>query len=75
MAKKKADKPKVSSGGVTKTVNYAPGVNLRAEPSLDAEVLRVLLNNEVVAQAEGVSAPDGWFAVSGGGFCMDKYLK
>lgn len=56
----------------TMKVDYLPGVNLRAEPSLTASILRVLKHGETV-QLTGKEAPDEWVSVVGG-FCMKKYL-
>lgn len=57
----------------TYTVAYAHGLNLRAEPSKQAEILRVLRHGETVT-ARDAEAPDGWLAVEGG-YVMTEFLK
>ena len=54
------------------TVNYPSGLNVRAKPSVDSAVVRVLQFGEKVAPVTG-EAPEGWVAVKGG-FCLKKYL-
>lgn len=51
------------------------GLNLRAEPSKEAEVLRVLPFGETVEPEPDAEAPEGWLAVKGGGYVMTEYLK
>lgn len=58
----------------TYTVAYPHGLNLRAEPSKQAAVLRVLKHGEAVTAALDVDAPDGWLAVDGG-YVMAEFLK
>lgn len=54
-------------------VIYPPGLNLRAEPSKSAFIVRVLKYGETVTEREE-QAPDGWMAVNGG-YVMQKYLE
>ena len=55
------------------TVDYAGGVCLRAEPSVKARIVKVLLCGEKV-KPTGKEAPNGWTAVEGG-YTMTKYLR
>lgn len=55
-------------------VSYRAGLNLRTEPSMDAEVIRIMPYGEMVTQ-DVEKAPSGWIAVKGGGFCMKQYLQ
>lgn len=56
-------------------VCYEHGLNLRAEPSMQSEVLRVMPYGFRVLEDPEREAPDGWLAVSGGGYCRLEYLK
>ena len=56
-------------------VNWAGGVCLREEPSKDSKVLAILPYGEKVAIDTKAEAPNGWTAVSGGGYIMTQYLK
>lgn len=62
-----------SDSPVEYTVNYPHGLNLRAEPSKQAAVLRVLQHGETVT-ARDADAPDGWLAVDGG-YVMKEFLN
>lgn len=55
------------------TVAYPHGLNLRAGPSKQAAVLRVLQAGETVTALD-VDAPYGWLAVDGG-YVMAEFLK
>lgn len=55
------------------TVTSPTGLNLRAMPSMDAEILRVLKEGELV-KAANTKAPDGWTAVEDG-FVRSEYIK
>ena len=57
----------------TYTVTYPHGLNLRAEPSKQAQILRVLRAGETVT-ARDAEAPDGWLAIEGG-FVMAEFLN
>lgn len=57
----------------TYTVAYPHGLNLRAEPSKQAEILRVLKRGETVT-ARDAEAPEGWLAVDGG-YVMREFLE
>lgn len=57
----------------TYTVAYPHGLNLRAEPSKQAKILRVLQAGETVTVRDA-EAPEGWLAVDGG-YVMRDYLK
>lgn len=57
----------------TYTVTYPHGLNLRAEPSKQAEILRVLKRGETVT-AWDAEAPEGWLAVDGG-YVMREFLE
>lgn len=57
----------------THVVTSPSGLNLRALPSMDAEVLRVLKEGELV-KAASTKAPDGWTAVEDG-FVRSEYIK
>lgn len=57
------------------TVKSAPGLNVRKQPSLGAEVLRVLTDGEKVTIVTDAEAPEGWAAVKAGGYVMKAYLK
>lgn len=57
----------------TYTVAYPHGLNLRAEPSKKAQIIRVLPHGETVA-ARDAEAPDGWLAVEGG-YVMAEFLE
>ena len=48
------------------------GVNLRKEPSQNAEVIRIIPNGEEV-KAGSKKAPEGWTSVEDG-FVMSEYL-
>lgn len=56
-------------------VDSEMGLNVRKAPSKDAEILKVLKNKEKIAIDEKSDVPDGWKAVSGGGFVVAEYLK
>lgn len=58
----------------TLTVSTPRGLNLREEPSLDSRVLAVLLPGSSVVPDRKAKAPEGWTAISGGGYVMTKYL-
>jgi uncharacterized protein YgiM (DUF1202 family) len=51
------------------------GLNLRAKPSLEAPVIRLLKNGEKVVIVPEEEAPEGWVAVKGGGYVMSEFLK
>lgn len=55
------------------TVISPSGLNLREQPSMDARVLRVLSEGELV-KAANTKAPDGWTAVEDG-FVRSEYIK
>lgn len=55
------------------TVNYPSGLNVRAEPSTNAAILRVLKRGVTVA-SDAEDAPEGWVALRDGGYCMKRYL-
>jgi len=57
------------------TVNAAHGLNLRAEPSRKARVLRILADGEKITVDSETASPDGWLAVKGGGFVMTQFIK
>lgn len=57
----------------TYTVAYPHGLNLRAEPSKQAQILRVLRAGETVT-ARDADAPDSWLAVDGG-YVMQEFLE
>lgn len=57
------------------TVNSAHGLNLRAEPSRKANVLRILADGEKITVDNETASPDGWIAVKGGGFVMTRFIK
>lgn len=59
----------------TYTVAYKHGLNLRADPSKESEVIRVLKLGEKIERDKETEAPDGWMAVSGGGYVMTEYLN
>lgn len=59
----------------TYTVNWLGGVCLREEASKDSKVLAVLPYGKKVTVDSKRDAPNGWTAVSGGGFTMTQYLK
>lgn len=59
----------------TYTVAYKPGLNLRAKPSKEAEIIRVLKYGEAVEEEEETLTPDGWLAVKGGGYVMREFLE
>lgn len=59
----------------TFTVTYKHGLNLRAEPSKESDVMRVLKFGEKVAKDVDAETVDGWTAVVGGGYVMTEYLK
>ena len=50
------------------------GLNLRSQPSMTAQVIRVIPNGEKVKIDTAKPAPDGWVAIEGGGFVMSAYL-
>lgn len=77
MAGRRKVEPELAIGlaSQTRTVNYGPGLNLRAEPSTDADILRVLRYMENVEPDTERESPDGWMAVKGGGYCMTEFLK
>ncbi len=57
------------------TVNSEPGLNVRAEPSRSARVLKILKDGEKIAVDNAAEAPDGWKALMDGGYVMANYLK
>lgn len=57
----------------TYTVAYPHGLNLRAEPSKQAQILRVLQHGEPVTVRDE-EAPRGWLAVDGG-YVMAEFLE
>lgn len=57
----------------TYTVAYPHGLNLRAEPSKQAAIVRVLKHGETVT-ARDAEAPDGWVVVDGG-YVMREFLE
>ena len=59
----------------TYTVDWPGGVCVREEASKDSKVLAVLHFGEKVTLDTKTEAPNGWAAVSGGGFTMTEYLK
>lgn len=59
----------------TLTVDWPGGVCIREMPSTDSKVLGILPYGEKVAVDQKADAPDGWTAVSGGGFTKSQYLK
>ena len=59
----------------TYTVAVERGLNLRAEPSKDAPILAILEHGTKVKADTERESPDGWLAVSGGGYVMTEYLK
>lgn len=50
-------------------------LNVRKEPSLDAEVLALLAYGEKVKIDPNAETIEGWRAIEGGGFVMSKYIK
>lgn len=58
----------------TRKVSYKPGLNLRAGPSKEDEILRVLKYGETVTPDHDREAPEGWMAVDGGGYVMTEFL-
>lgn len=54
-------------------VAYPHGLNLRAEPSKTADIVRVLPHGEAVT-ARDADAPKGWIAVDGG-YVMREFLE
>ncbi len=76
MARKRKE-PELDAGAAAcvYTVAYRPGLNLRAGPSMDADVIRVLKYMETVKADAGTVPPEGWVAIEGGGYCMREYLK
>lgn len=58
----------------TYTVNSEPGLNVRENPSMDAQILRVLSDGEKIT-VDPNAETDGWKALTDGGFVMAKYLK
>ena len=59
----------------TFTVDSPPGLNVRRFPLKDAQILRVLRDGEKVAVENGADTPDGWKALQGGGYVVEKYLR
>ncbi len=57
------------------TVMSESGLNLRAEPNLRAEVLKILDFGEKIEADWTVEAPDVWLPVKGGGFVMREFVK
>lgn len=57
----------------TYTVTYPHGLNLRAEPSKQAQIMRVLKHGEAVTVRDE-EAPRGWLAVNGG-YVMAEFLE
>lgn len=56
-------------------VTSETGLNLRKEPSLSAEILKVFSWNDRIEADNAVEAPDGWLAVKDGGFVMKEFVK
>jgi len=56
-------------------VAYEAGLNLREEASKEAKILAVLPFGEKVTIDPKADVPEGWAAVSGGGFVMKEYLR
>lgn len=57
------------------TVSYEGGLNLRMKPSKDSKILAVLPYQSKVVIDPKAETPDGWFAVSSGGYVMAEFLK
>ena len=57
------------------TVSYQYGLNLREQPSKTSKVLAVLPFGQKVNIDPKAETPDGWFAVTTGGFVMAEFLK
>lgn len=57
------------------TVCSKPGLNVRAEPSRFAPVLRVLSDGEKIVIDNAAESPKGWKALRDGGFVMAAYLN
>ena len=63
------DFDEVSYGKETKEYTVKARLNLREEPNLEAEIIRILEVGEVVKGVE----ENEWVAVEGG-YCMRKFL-
>ena len=59
----------------TYTVDWPGGVCLREQPSRESKVLEILPCGQKVSIDQKAEAPDGWVAVTGGGYTMSQYLK
>ena len=57
------------------TVDSKPGLNVRAEPSRSARVLKILKDGDKIAVDNTAEVPDGWKALRDGGYVMTEYLK
>lgn len=57
------------------TVDSKPGLNVRAEPSRSARVLKILSDGERIVVDNAAETPEGWKALRDGGFVMSEYLK
>ena len=57
------------------TVAFEGGLNHRAKPSKDSNVLAVLAYGTKVVVDPTVETPECWVAVKGGGYVMSEYLK
>ena len=57
------------------TVGTKRGLNLRAEPSKDASVLKVLAYEEKVVVDHNVEVPEGWVAVKPEGYVRKEFLQ
>lgn len=51
------------------------GLNLREQPSMDSEVIKLLENGAKVIIDPEIEAPEGWVAIKDGGYVMSEYLK
>ncbi len=56
-------------------VNTEKGLNLRAEPTKEAKVLKVLQLGEKVVIDSEIEAPEDWVAVKDGGFVMKAFIR
>ena len=57
------------------TVVSKPGLNVRAEPSRSAQVLKILGDGERIVVDNAAVTPQGWKALRDGGFVMSEYLR
>lgn len=51
------------------------GLNLRAEPSMESEILTLLPNGSKVVIDPTADVPEGWAAVQSGGYVVRRFLK